>query len=150
MAPTIGLTCHANRRCSPGNTLTGPPIIFEQIARLLEFSSADLSRLRTAPVGGARVPAVVLSAWAPRGVALRQRYGQTEIGGSVIVTLLAEAYRSNESCGRGAAYARFRVAHVDGNDWPPVPPLTRVRCAPEISAGWTRTVISASSTGSRT
>ncbi|MDF3342212.1 AMP-binding protein [Mycolicibacterium septicum] len=101
------------------NTLTGPPILFEQIADVDGFDDADLSHLSTAHVGGARVPVELLTRWAPRGVALRQLYGQTEIGGSASVTPLGESADGAETCGRGGIFTKVRVVDADGVDCPP-------------------------------
>ncbi|BBX09281.1 class I adenylate-forming enzyme family protein [Mycolicibacterium aichiense] len=101
------------------NTLTGPPILFEQIAGVDGFDDADLSHLSTAHVGGARVSVELLARWAPRGVALRQLYGQTEIGGTASVTPLEEAAHGAETCGRGGIFTKIRVVDADGVDCPP-------------------------------
>lgn len=101
------------------NTLTGPPILFEQIADADGFDDADLSHLSTAHVGGARVSVELLGRWASRGVALRQLYGQTEIGGSASVTPLAESGAGAETCGRGGIFTKIRVVDADGIDCPP-------------------------------
>lgn len=100
------------------NTLTGPPIIFEQIAKVDGFDTTDLSHLTTAHVGGARVPIDLLATWASRGVALRQLYGQTEAGGTATVTPLGETAHSAETCGWGAIFTKIRVVDVDGVDCP--------------------------------
>ncbi|MFC5747199.1 class I adenylate-forming enzyme family protein [Actinomadura rugatobispora] len=100
-------------------TLTGPPILFEQISRVDGFDEADLSSLTTAHCGGARVPADLLKAWLKKGVALRQIYGQTEIGGSATVTPRAEAHLHPEKCGFGGIFTKIRVVDSAGNDLPP-------------------------------
>lgn len=120
------------------NTLTGPPIVFEQIARLDAFASADLSHLTTAHVGGARVPATVHEAWRPRGVALRQLYGQTEIGGSATVTPIQEAHRSAETCGRGTVFTRIRVVDDTLADCPPGTPGEILLRGPGLMTGYWR------------
>ena len=101
------------------NTFTGPPILFEQIANIEGFETADLSHLSTAHVGGARVPVDLLGRWLPRGVALRQLYGQTEIGGTASVTRAQDTAAGAETCGRGGIFTKFRVVDTDGEDCPP-------------------------------
>lgn len=98
------------------NTLTGPPIVFEQIARAVGFDDADLSHLTTAHVGGARVPIDLPAKWAQRGVRLRQLYGQTEIGGTATVTLVAEGSDYSEACGCGGVFTKIRVVNPQGVD----------------------------------
>jgi fatty-acyl-CoA synthase len=100
-------------------TLTGPPIIFEQIAAQPGFEAADLTSLTTAHVGGARVPVELLHQWLAKGVALRQIYGQTEIGGSATVMPRDEVAEHPEQCGFGGIFTKIRVVDADGNDAPP-------------------------------
>ncbi|MGV9867356.1 class I adenylate-forming enzyme family protein [Rhodococcus koreensis] len=100
-------------------TLTGPPILFEQIAKVPGFADADLRHLTTAHVGGARVPAHLLGIWQDRGVQLRQIYGQTEIGGSATVMPRDEAAEHPDKCGWGGIFTKIRVVDASGNDCAP-------------------------------
>ncbi|MGX6510954.1 class I adenylate-forming enzyme family protein [Rhodococcus sp. SJ-2] len=101
------------------NTLTGPPILFEQISKVPGFSDADLSHMVTAHVGGARVPVDLLGKWQARGVALRQIYGQTEIGGTATAMPRDEAAEHPDKCGWGSIFTKIRVVGPDGDDLPP-------------------------------
>lgn len=101
------------------NTLTGPPILFEQIAKAPGFTESDLSHMVTAHVGGARVPVDLLRKWQAQGVALRQIYGQTEIGGSATAMPRDEAAEHPDKCGYGGIFTKIRVVDPDGNDLPP-------------------------------
>lgn len=100
-------------------TFTGPPILFEQISRVPGFEDADLTHLTTAWVGGARVSVSVLEKWRPRGVALRQIYGQTEIGGTGLAMSAAGAIEHPDRCGWGGIFTRVRVVDEDDNDREP-------------------------------
>jgi len=100
-------------------TLTGPPILFEQLSRVAGFEAADLSSLKTAHCGGARVPVDLLNVWMKKGVSLRQIYGQTEIGGSATVMPRGEAHLYPEKCGWGGIFTKIRVVDADGRDLPP-------------------------------
>lgn len=100
-------------------TLTGPPILFEQISRAEGFDNADLSHLTTAHVGGARVPVDLVKKWQARGVQLRQLYGQTEIGGSATVMPRDEAAANPDKCGWGGIFTKIRVVDASGVDCPP-------------------------------
>ncbi|MDT2006080.1 long-chain fatty acid--CoA ligase [Rhodococcus opacus] len=101
------------------NTFTGPPILFEQIAKAPGFTEADLSHMVTAHVGGARVPVDVLHKWQAQGVSLRQIYGQTEIGGSATAMPREEAAENPDKCGWGGIFTKIRVVDPEGNDLPP-------------------------------
>ncbi|MBH0781049.1 class I adenylate-forming enzyme family protein [Nocardia bovistercoris] len=100
-------------------TLTGPPILWEQLARVPGFADADLSHLSTAHVGGARVPPDLAGVWSARGVRLRQLYGQTEIGGSATVMPRAEAAEHPDKCGHGGIFTKIRVVGAHGTDCEP-------------------------------
>ncbi|RZL83820.1 MAG: long-chain fatty acid--CoA ligase [Rhodococcus sp. (in: high G+C Gram-positive bacteria)] len=104
---------------SRATTLTGPPILFEQISRVPGFEDADLSHLTTAHVGGARVPAALVGTWLARGVQLRQIYGQTEIGGSATAMPRHEAADHPDKCGFGGIFTKIRVVDADGKDCAP-------------------------------
>lgn len=101
------------------NTLTGPPILFEQIAKVPGFADTDLSHMITAHVGGARVPVDLLRKWQAQGVSLRQIYGQTEIGGSATAMPRDEAAEHPDKCGWGGIFTKIRVVDPEGNDLPP-------------------------------
>jgi fatty-acyl-CoA synthase len=61
------------------------PVFFEAIAALPEFDAADLSSIRLATVGGARVSRALLERYKAKDVILRQIYGQTEVGGNATI-----------------------------------------------------------------
>ncbi|TQM69728.1 fatty-acyl-CoA synthase [Actinomadura hallensis] len=119
-------------------TLTGPPILFEQISRADGFEDADLTSLTTAHVGGARVPVDLLKTWMAKGVALRQIYGQTEIGGSATVMPRAEAHLHPEKCGYGGIFTKIRVVDPEGNDLPPNEPGEILLRGPGMMPGYWR------------
>ncbi|MGH3941371.1 MAG: AMP-binding protein [Pseudonocardiaceae bacterium] len=60
------------------NTFFAVPAMYTAIARLPGFTSADLSRLRTAVVAGAPATPALIMEYADRGVSLQQAYGLTE------------------------------------------------------------------------
>ncbi|MGV0834350.1 class I adenylate-forming enzyme family protein [Mycolicibacterium thermoresistibile] len=99
-------------------TLVGPPIIFEQIAAQPGFADAEISSITTAHVGGARVPVDLLKTWHTKGVALRQIYGQTEIGGTATAMPREESLQHPEKCGWGGIFTQIRVVDTDGRDVP--------------------------------
>ncbi|MGV0834342.1 class I adenylate-forming enzyme family protein [Mycolicibacterium thermoresistibile] len=120
------------------NTFTGPPILFEQIAKVPGFDHADLSHMISAHVGGARVPVELLARWSPRGVALRQLYGQTEIGGTATVTPRCDAATKPEKCGWGTMSTKIRVVDASGDDCPPNEPGEILLRGPGMMPGYWR------------
>lgn len=98
--------------------VNGMPVLYEQIARLPAFETADLSFLTMAQVGGARVSKELTARWRARGVALRQLYGMTEAGGLAIVASEADAMASPDACGRGGMFTRVRIVDAEGRDCP--------------------------------
>jgi fatty-acyl-CoA synthase len=57
------------------------PVVFEQLARLDGFGSADLSTVRVAKAGGAPPSAATLETYVRRGIPIGQGYGMTESSG---------------------------------------------------------------------
>ena len=94
----------------------GVPMIYDQISRLPQFGSADLSGLSFARIGGASASPDILQRWLDRGVVVRQLYGMTEVGGGSIVASIEEALANPMSCGRGLAFSRFRIVRDDGSE----------------------------------
>lgn len=92
------------------------PAFFEFIAALPEFATADLSSLRLATAGGARVSRQLLEAYRAKGVIIRQIYGQTEIGGNVTMMPEHLALEEPEKCGWGSVFMDVRVVRPDGSD----------------------------------
>ncbi|NWG53007.1 MAG: AMP-binding protein [Hydrogenophilaceae bacterium] len=95
------------------------PVILEQIRRLPAFETADLSSLKCASCGGARLSQEALAAYRNKGVLLRQMYGQTEVIGYAILGTTAEARQGKWSCGRPMPFTKIRVVRPDGSDCAP-------------------------------
>jgi fatty-acyl-CoA synthase len=95
------------------------PVFFEAIAALPEFETADLSSLRLATVGGARVSRALLERYKSKGVILRQVYGQTEVGGNATVMPAHLALDEPDKCGWGGLFIELRVVRPDGTDCAP-------------------------------
>ncbi|QGN56371.1 AMP-binding protein [Novosphingobium sp. Gsoil 351] len=95
------------------------PAFFEFIAALPEFANADLSSLRLATAGGARVSRQLLEAYRAKGIIIRQIYGQTEIGGNATMMPEHLALDAPEKCGWGSVFMDLRVVHPDGSDCAP-------------------------------
>jgi fatty-acyl-CoA synthase len=99
--------------------ISGPPIVFERLSQAAGFEHADLTSVRFATVGGARVPTALMRAWQAKGVILRQLYGCTETGGFSTVASPREAVERPESCGDGGVYTALRIVRPDGRECDP-------------------------------
>jgi fatty-acyl-CoA synthase len=119
-------------------TLNGPPIIYEQIAAVPGFASAWLEHVTCAWVGGARVASELLTTWRARGVALRQMYGQTEIGGCATAMPADGALEHPEKCGFGGPFTSVRVVTPDGRDCAPGTPGEIIVRGPSVTPGYWR------------
>lgn len=97
----------------------GAPAFFERIAALPGFMDADLSHLKVVTVGGARVTRELFDAWAAKGKAIRQVYGQTEAGGNSTVMPEFLAADFPEKCGWGGVFTEHKVVDAEGRELPP-------------------------------
>jgi fatty-acyl-CoA synthase len=96
------------------NAFSGVPVLFERIAALPEFATADVSSLRLVTVGGARVTTRLLDAWMTKGVVLRQMYGQTECGGNGTIMPEHLARVQPEKCGWGGIFTDIEIRTPEG------------------------------------
>ena len=101
---------------------TGVPTFFERIAATPRFAEADLSHIKLAAIGGARVSLSLLKTWLGKRVVLRQLYGLTEGGGTTSTMSESGAVAHPEKCGRGGVFTKHRVVLEDGTDAPPDTP----------------------------
>ncbi|MGA2953889.1 MAG: AMP-binding protein, partial [Caulobacteraceae bacterium] len=109
--PKTGLELIARERI---NSFGGVPMLFERIAALPEFETADLSSLRLVTVGGARVTRQLLDAWMNKGIVIRQIFGQTECGGFGTIMPEALAVDAPEKCGWGGPFTEIVTVRPDG------------------------------------
>ena len=116
----------------------GVPVLFEQLATLPDFATADLSTLDAVTVGGARVPAPTLEAWLQRGITVRQIYGMTELGGTSIANSREQALLRPESVGRNSIFTHHRVVRPDGTDCDAGEPGEIIARGPAVTPGYWR------------
>jgi fatty-acyl-CoA synthase len=114
------------------------PTFFEAIARCSGFADADLSSIRLATSGGARVSRQLLDAWKAKGITIRQIYGQTEIGGNATMMPEHLAMDEPEKCGWGCVFMDLRVVRADGSDCDPGEPGEIVMRSPGMMQGYWR------------
>ena len=98
------------------------PTFFERIAACPGFADADLSSLKIATTGGARVSRALQDTWAAKGVIIRQIYGQTECGGNATIMPANLAAQYPEKCGSGGIFTELAVINAEGNRLPPGTP----------------------------
>lgn len=114
------------------------PAFFEFIAALPEFADADLSSIRLATAGGARVSRQLLETYKAKGITIRQIYGQTEIGGNVTMMPEHLAMEAPEKCGWGGVFMDVRVVRPDGTDCDANEPGEIVMRSPGMMQGYWR------------
>lgn len=116
----------------------GVPAFFEFMAALPEFADADLSSIKLATAGGARVSRQLLEAYKTKGVIIRQIYGQTEIGGNASIMPEHLALSSPEKCGWGSVFMDLRVVRPDGTDCAAGEPGEILMRSPSMMEGYWR------------
>ncbi|WP_425230006.1 class I adenylate-forming enzyme family protein [Sphingomonas sp.] len=120
------------------NCFGAVPAFFEFIAALPEFAEADVSSLRYATAGGARVGRQLMDTWRAKGVTIRQIYGQTEVGGNATIMPEHLATDSPDKCGWGGLFNDLRVVRPDGSDCDPGEAGEILLRAPGMMVGYWR------------
>jgi fatty-acyl-CoA synthase len=92
------------------------PAPYQFMVQHPDFATTDLSRLRSAGVGGAPCALSILQAWADRGVRLMQGFGMTETSPACIFLDPADAIRKLGSTGKVLLHTEARIVNEAGND----------------------------------
>lgn len=98
------------------SVLFGVPTMMDMMARAENFSSADLSSVRFAIVGGEPMPVPLIETWAARNIPIRQGFGLTEFGPGVFSLEAADGIRKAGSIGFPNFYVDTRVVNAEGAD----------------------------------
>ncbi len=80
------------------------------------FADTDLSRLRSAGVGGAPCALTIMEGWSERGVNLNQGFGMTETSPACIFLDPTDALRKIGSTGKPLLHTEFRIVNEDGDN----------------------------------
>ena len=99
-------------------SVMGVPVFLEGIANCPGFEDADLSHVRVTSVGGARVSEELVATYLKKGIALRQIYGQTEVGGQCTINPTSMVSVDPNKCGRGMPLTRMKIVDAEGNEQP--------------------------------
>ena len=98
--------------------LSGVPIPFEDIARLPEFATVDLSALRLVIVGGAPVTPDLISRYNERGIVIAQAYGCTESTSAAVVMPPGMAADRPGAAGLPLPGTSMRIVDESDNELP--------------------------------
>ena len=119
-----GATVHLERSFDAGRLLqrvaseritvvAGVPTMYTMMAQHPGFADADLSALRSIIVGGAPVSQVLIDTYRARGVAVIQRYGQTEAAPLVTGLPLDAPEEKWNTAGLPGLFVEMRIADED-------------------------------------
>jgi fatty-acyl-CoA synthase len=97
-------------------TFFAVPAPYQFMMQHPDFDTTDLSRLRTAGVGGAPCALTILETWAGRGVLLVQGFGMTETSPACIFLDPADAIRKLGSTGKVLLHTELRIVNDEGGD----------------------------------
>lgn len=89
--------------------LFGVPTMMDRMARLPEFSSRKLSKVRYAVVGGEPMPVDLITTWAANGIPVRQGFGLTEFGPNCFSLSEEDAIRKKGSIGFPNFYVDAKI-----------------------------------------
>jgi fatty-acyl-CoA synthase len=151
----IGGTVVIQRQFSPLETLAliqehkvqgmvGVPAMFQMMAAMPTFASADLSSVIAFTSGGAPLPLHTIELYRARGIVFRQGYGLTEAAPGVTGMEPQDAYVKVGSVGRPCHHTEVRVVDEQDHDCPPGVSGEVIVRGPNIMPGyWNRPAESA-------
>ena len=117
----------------------GVPAMFNALAQLPDFASADLSSLRRLLCGGAPVPLSTIRIYLDRGIAFLQGYGMTETSPGALFLGAERAADKAGTAGVASFFTDVRVVRRDGSHVAPGEKGEVVVAGPNVMLGyWNR------------
>ena len=117
----------------------GVPAMFNAMAQVSAFASADLSSLRRLLCGGAPVPLSTIRTYLDRGIPFLQGYGMTETSPGALFLGAERAADKAGSAGVASFFTDVRVVRPDGSEVEPGEKGEVVVAGPNVMRGyWNR------------
>ena len=96
-------------------TVFGVPAMYSAVARCEAFTTADLSGVRTAIMGGAPTPAGLLARYRAQGLIVRPSWGMTELAPSATYLPTSCLESQPAAVGIPLPYAQIRLVSLDSS-----------------------------------
>jgi fatty-acyl-CoA synthase len=116
--------------------LFGVPAMFQAIALVPRFESADLSSVRSMICGGAPVPEPMIETYQRRGLTFMQGYGMTESAPGALFLRADDSVRKIGSAGTPAFFTDVAVVRPDRSPVGPGEPGEVIIQGPNVMAGY--------------
>jgi fatty-acyl-CoA synthase len=134
--PDVALELIARHRVT---VMFGVPSMFNAMAQVPAFASADLSSLRRLLCGGAPVPLSTIRTYLDRGIPFLQGYGMTETSPGALFLGAERAADKAGSAGVASFFTDVRVVRPDGSPVEPGEKGEVVVAGPNVMRGyWNR------------
>jgi fatty-acyl-CoA synthase len=134
--PDVVLELIARHRVT---VMFGVPSMFNAMAQVPAFASADLSSLRRLLCGGAPVPLSTIGTYLDRGIPFLQGYGMTETSPGALFLGAERAADKAGSAGVASFFTDVRVVRPDGSNVAPGEKGEVVVAGPNVMLGyWNR------------
>jgi acyl-CoA synthetase (AMP-forming)/AMP-acid ligase II len=134
--PDVALELIARQRVT---VMFGVPAMFNAMAQVPAFASADLSSLRRLLCGGAPVPLSTIRTYLDRGIPFLQGYGMTETSPGALFLGAERAADKAGSAGVASFFTDVRVVRPDGSEVEPGEKGEVVVAGPNVMRGyWNR------------
>jgi fatty-acyl-CoA synthase len=131
--PDVALELIARQRVT---VMFGVPAMFNAMAQVPAFASADLSSLRRLLCGGAPVPLSTIRTYLDRGIPFLQGYGMTETSPGALFLGAERAADKAGTAGVASFFTDVRVVRPDGSEVAPGEKGEVVVAGPNVMRGY--------------